>query len=92
MGRPAGLYGAERPSLRTCCTSLFFPLLHLHAIRDVSGTHIFQSYLNLIQSIRVFIRPYPIPSIQYLYPIRIRMLKSYIFMMSIFITILSDKN
>ena len=33
--------------------------------RDVNGTDIFRPYSNSIRSERVFIRPYPIPSIQY---------------------------
>jgi len=60
--------------------------------RDVNGIYIFRPYSNSILSRRVFIRLYPIPSIQYPQSIRIRMLKIYIFMMSIFITILSGKN
>jgi len=63
---------------------------HSNATRDVNGTDFFRPYSNSIRSGKIFIRLYPIPSIQY--PIRIRMLKTYIFMMSISITILSDKN
>ena len=39
--------------------------LHMLVGRDVNGIDIFRLYSNSIQSGRVFIRLYPIPSIQY---------------------------